>query len=186
MDETIIFGRQSVIDLTQAVTEYFKGKTDKCGYPYIAHCLIVAQYSADLARQYYGKDNTFMQYIAYIVGLCHDCYEDLDQSQIEKINKIIIDQIPSRAGDIIHWIDLLTHDKDQSYSEYIEQLTKSKLATIVKAADSYHNSLSERYQYVVTKLDSVKIDKAIGNCERYKSRHKALIELLEHSVFVEP
>ena len=92
---------QQIIDLTCLITDAFKDKNDKCGYPYIIHCLSVANYSADLAATYFGEQNTSIQRLAYIVGLCHDCYEDLPSESIIQVNDLIVKLFPDHALDIV-------------------------------------------------------------------------------------
>lgn len=176
-----LFQDDAIVQLTALVNDCFAGKTDKGGYPYIVHCITVAQYSADLAAKYYSQDNESIQRYAYIVGLCHDCYEDLDDQRVVILNKLIEKLFPSRALDIGHWINLLTRRHDQSYDDYEFRLTKSKLATIVKAADTHHNSLSERYRYLFDKMTSTQIDRVTAQCVMYNERHERLIALLDKS-----
>ena len=180
---------QQIIDLTCLIADAFKDKKDKCGYPYIIHCLSVANYSADLAATYFGEQNTSIQRLAYIVGLCHDCYEDLPSESIIQVNDLIVKLFPDRALDIGHYINLLTRRHDQSNEDYLKQVTKSKIATVVKAADCFHNSLSERYGYLFKDMNSMEIDKVCGQCITYRARYDRLIELLQQSmtqpVFVE-
>ena len=65
--------------------------------------------------------------IAYL----HDVLEDTDASVDELRNMF--------STEIVDAVITLTRNKDDSYFEYIQKVSKSKLAKKVKAADLLHN-----------------------------------------------
>ena len=97
------------------------GQVDKGGVDYINHPLTVAS-------------NVGADVSAIIVALLHDVAEDsaktLDELQTE---------IPLTAEEL-RALKLLTHDAATPYLEYVERISRDKLAAKVKAADLRHNS----------------------------------------------
>ena len=65
------------------------------------------------------------------VAYLHDALEDTDASVDELRNMF--------STEIVDAVITLTRNKDDSYFEYIQKVSKSKLAKKVKAADLLHN-----------------------------------------------
>ena len=91
------------------------GQVDKSGRAYILHCVRVL----DLLKD---QDEA-----TQVLGLMHDTIED----------KLTMEQIDSFTNDydFIGDLELLTRIKDESYFDYIDRVSTSKRATIVKLAD---------------------------------------------------
>ena len=100
------------------------GQRDRSDRPYILHPVTVASY----------LDNETDQ----IVGLLHDTVEDTDLS---------VDIIRQEFGDeIADAVDILTHDKNVPYEDYIEKITTNPIAVRVKLADLKHNMQLDRIE----------------------------------------
>ena len=93
------------------------GQVDKAGKDYILHPMTVASY----------MDTDIEKTIAYL----HDVLEDTDVT-VDALRKIF-------PNEIVDTLITLTHKKDESYFEYIQRVSKSKLAKKVKVADLLHN-----------------------------------------------
>lgn len=93
------------------------GQVDRAGKDYILHPMTVASY----------MDTDIEKTIAYL----HDVLEDTDVT-VDALRKIF-------PNEIVDTLITLTHRKDESYFEYIQRVSKSKLAKKVKVADLLHN-----------------------------------------------
>ncbi len=93
------------------------GQVDKAGKDYILYPMTVAS----------CMDTDTEKAIAYL----HDVLEDTDASVDELRNMF--------STEIVDAVITLTRNKDDSYFEYIQKVSKSKLAKKVKAADLLHN-----------------------------------------------
>ena len=93
------------------------GQVDKAGKDYILHPMTVASY----------MDTDIEKTIAYL----HDVLEDTDVT-VDALRKIF-------PNEIVDTLITLTYRKDESYFEYIQRVSKSKLAKKVKVADLLHN-----------------------------------------------
>ena len=82
------------------------GQVDKAGKDYILHPMTVASY----------MDTDIEKTIAYL----HDVLEDTDVT-VDALRKIF-------PNEIVDTLIILTHRKDESYFEYIQRISKSKLA----------------------------------------------------------
>ena len=101
----------------QIAKKAYAGQVDKAGKDYILHPMTVA----------YCMDTDTEKAIAYL----HDVLEDTDASVDELRNMF--------STEIVDAVITLTRNKDDSYFEYIQKVSKSKLAKKVKAADLLHN-----------------------------------------------
>ena len=97
------------------------GQKDKGGKPYILHPLIVSM--------------NVKGYDEKIVALLHDVFEDTD-IKLEDVNFLTNTQREA--------LKLLTHNQDQSYTEYIKSLQQNPIAKAVKLSDLKHNSNLKR------------------------------------------
>lgn len=114
------------------------GQFDKSGIPYAHHPL-------HLAEQMEDEDST-------IVALLHDVVEDTKYS--------LKDVKGMGFGDnVIEALELLTHDPEVPYMEYIREISTNLLATKVKLADLEHNSDVSRLNHAPTETDLRRIKK---------------------------
>lgn len=114
----------------ELISEYFDGKVDKGGKPYIKHLHEVANKAHDLAQAAdYSIDDCWK---VYQVGLLHDIFEDTDCSERELI-EIGISQ------EVIEAIKAITRLNETYYFDFIKRVEKNKYAKIVKIADLEHN-----------------------------------------------
>ncbi len=103
-----------------------KGQTDKLGESYIDHPLRVSL--------------TFSDYKLKTVAVLHDVAEDTDI------------EIRDFSGDILTALDLLTHNKYESYHKYIRKLGNNRIATLVKLSDLEDNTDPDRLSKI-SKID---------------------------------
>lgn len=123
------------------------GQVDKAGKDYILHPMTVASY----------MDTDTEKAIAYL----HDVLEDTDVT-VDALRKIF-------PNEIVDTLITLTHRKDESYFEYIQRVSKSKLAKKVKVADLLHN------------LDITRIKEPTKqDYERLEKYKKAILYLTTH------
>ena len=99
------------------------GQLDKCGAPYIAHPLHVAEQMDDEAST--------------CVALLHDVVEDSDVT----LDDLARDFPP----EVVEGVRLMTHDPAVDYLEYVRAIKGNSLATKVKLADLAHNSDETRF-----------------------------------------
>lgn len=124
-----------------------RGQIDKAGVDYINHPLAVA---ANV-----GEDSS-----AIIVALLHDVAEDTP-STIDELKK----EIPL-TDDEAKALELLTHDDDTPYLDYVKKIKSNGLAAKVKAADLKHNSDLSRIKNPTPK--------DFARVEKYKAALKLL------------
>lgn len=123
------------------------GQVDKAGKDYILHPMTVASY----------MDTDIEKTIAYL----HDVLEDTDVT-VDELKNIF-------PNEIVDTLITLTHRKDESYFEYIQRVSKSKLAKKVKVADLLHN------------LDITRIKEPTKqDYERLEKYKKAILYLTTH------
>ena len=106
----------------QIAYEAHHGQTDKCGQPYIFHPYHLAE---QMGSEY-----------AVCVALLHDVLEDTDFPR-----SVLAAEFPE---EVMVAVDLLTHDENVPYLEYVEKLKSNPLAKAVKLADLTHNCDSTR------------------------------------------
>lgn len=106
------------------------GQKDKCGDPYILHPLHVMD-CVDTEDE-------------KVVAVLHDVVEDTAISLDWLIGKGL-NVVQSEA------LQLLTHEKDIPYKDYIKTLSQNKVAKNVKVADLMHN------------MDYVRINKSLSS-----------------------
>mgnify|MGYP000453163370 FL=1 len=123
------------------------GQVDKAGKDYILHPMTVASY----------MDTDIEKTIAYL----HDVLEDTDVT-VDALRKIF-------PNEIVDTLITLTHRKDESYFEYIQRVSTSKLAKKIKVADLLHN------------LDITRIKEPTKqDYERLEKYKKAILYLTTH------
>lgn len=131
----------------QIAKEAHAGQVDKAGKDYILHPITVASY----------MDTDVEKTIAYL----HDVLED---------TSVTVDELRNHfSNEIVDTVITLTHRKDESYFEYIQRISKSKLAKKIKAADLLHN------------LDITRIkEPSKQDYERLEKYKKAILYLATH------
>ena len=130
-------------DLTKKAMKYMyehqKNQYDKSGIAYVFHPFSVA-YNSEKEDE-------------CVIALLHDIVEDtsvtFEDLENEGFSNVIIDTLK-----------LLTHRENEDYFEYIDRISKNKLATKVKINDLIHNMQDGRLD-VVTEAD-------IERKEKYK------------------
>lgn len=106
-----------------------KGQRDKANKPYIFHPIKVALNVKGIKTK--------------AVALLHDVLEDSDIYDISDFSFLDNEQIEALL--------LLTHKSNQEYFEYINNIKKNKLATMVKLSDLKHNSNLNRLKIITQK-----------------------------------
>lgn len=99
------------------------GQLDKCGAPYIAHPLHVAEQMDDEAST--------------CVALLHDVVEDSDVT----LDGLACDFPP----EVVEGVRLMTHDPAVDYLDYVRAIKGNPVAEKVKLADLAHNSDQTRF-----------------------------------------
>lgn len=118
--------------------EAHRNQTDKSGLPYVFHPFHVAEQMPD-------EETT-------IVALLHDVIEDTAYT-IDDLRKM------GFSEEVLDALDLMTHDKNVPYMEYVAKISENEIARTVKLADLRHNS-------DLTRLDEID-DKARNRIEKY-------------------
>lgn len=114
------------------------GQVDKSGLPYAHHPLHLAEKMDD-------ENST-------VVALLHDVVEDTDYT--------IMDIKGMGFGvEVVRALELLTHDPEISYFDYIKAIVPSQLAKKVKLADLEHNSDVTRLKREPNEKDRRRLDK---------------------------
>ena len=132
----------------QTAAHYHAGQFDKGGKPYILHPLHLMNqllFDTQLAT----------------IAVLHDVVED---SNITILDLMTI----GMSGRVISALKLLTHNKNQSYEDYIEGICGNFDAIRVKRKDLEHNT-------AITRLKGIG-PKDIARMEKY---HKAFVRLTE-------
>lgn len=110
-----------------------KGQVDKGGSPYINHPVHVAESLCSETEQ--------------TVALLHDVIEDTPLTLDDLI-------IFGFSRDVVNAVDCLTKRQDESRSEYLKRVKRSRLATRVKLKDLEHNAdLPRLLSHRVTQKD---------------------------------
>lgn len=126
--------------------EAHKNQRDESGMPYVFHPF-------HLAEQMKDEKTT-------IVALLHDVVEDTD---------VTLDDIRNMGFDdeVVAAIELMTHDPNVPYMEYVSQIKKNPISKAVKLADLYHNS------------DITRLDEVTARDEERLKKYAEAIRLLE-------
>ncbi len=119
--------------------EAHKNQTDKSGMPYVFHPF-------HLAEQMKDEETT-------IAALLHDVVEDTDYT-IADLEKM------GFPANVLEALELLTHNDDTPYMEYVAKIKDNPIAKAVKLADLDHNS-------DLSRLDVVD-EKALKRREKYR------------------
>lgn len=127
----------------------FQDKADKQGRPYILHCLRV--------MNGVGDDPELQ-----VVAVLHDVVEDTDWDVLSLAAKLALTE---RQQVILY---LVTHDKEDSYDDYIRAIAFNEDAKRIKLADLKDNS-------DITRLKGLR-KKDFDRLEKY---HRAFVYLSE-------
>ena len=127
--------------------EAHKNQADKSGLPYVFHPFHVAEQMTD-------EKTT-------IVALLHDVIEDTSYT-LQDLRNLGFDE------DVLGALELMTHDKNVPYIDYVAKIKGNAIAKTVKLADLSHNS-------DLTRLDEVN-EAALNRVEKYKAAIKLLSE----------
>jgi len=99
----------------------FENKLDKGNKPYILHCF-------EVMRALRTNDEDLL-----CIAILHDCVEDKVCTMPDLYGEGFSPRVTTA-------VELLTHDKRDSYDIYIRKLSVSKDARLVKLSDLKHNS----------------------------------------------
>lgn len=145
---------KSLVECIVFIDDLFKNKIDKGGKPYVDHLRRVLFNFQTL--------NYFAPEYAEIAAYAHDLKEDIKEYwKVGNLLKIF----DKRTADLIC---LLTHEKNETYSEYIDKICNSK------NYHAYQIKLSDLKDNMdLTRLNNI-TDKDI---ERIKKYHKAYIQI---------
>ena len=127
--------------------EAHKNQADKSGLPYVFHPFHVAEQMTD-------EKTT-------IVALLHDVIEDTSYT-LQDLRNLGFDE------DVLGALELMTHDKNVPYMDYVAKIKGNAIAKTVKLADLSHNS-------DLTRLDEIN-EAALNRVEKYKAAIKLLSE----------
>ena len=120
--------------------EAHKEQVDKTGMPYVFHPFHLAEQMPDE--------------ISTVCALLHDVVEDTPIT-FEELEKM------GFPPSVIEVLNLLTHDENVSYEDYVKEIAKNPIAKCVKIADLRHNG-------DMTRMDKSEIDqKAILRAQKY-------------------
>jgi len=119
--------------------EAHKDQTDKSGLPYVFHPFHLAEQMPDEE--------------CVIVALLHDVMEDTGYG-ITDLAAL------GFSKPVLEALELMTHDSQVPYLEYVAALKHNRIARTVKLADLRHNS-------DLTRLNDIS-DKDIRRVEKYK------------------
>ena len=131
----------------QIAKKYHEGQTDKGGHPYMNHVYSVVD-GVELAEE---------KIIAYL----HDTIEDTAMTA----GKLRQHRVPEF---IITHVELLTHDKEEDYFDYVRRLTYFPFAKNVKLADLKNNMDTSRLREIT--------EEAKERVKKYKKAQKLLRE----------
>lgn len=114
--------RSQLSKAIELASRVFIDKVDKAGKPYILHCLRVMN-SVD------QNDEELM-----CIAVLHDVPEDCPDIKFDDLRAM------GFSPRVVDAVRLLTHDKNFSYDEYIQQVALNQDARKVKLADLRDNS----------------------------------------------
>lgn len=110
------------------------------GSSYYWHVKEVAD-AAEVIAIMNGIQNQDIIDIIWLVGLFHDVMEDCDAAGVDKMKAFIQNNIhPDYQVRVSQYQNALTHDKSQTYSDYMKTIMgESSVVRIVKLADMENN-----------------------------------------------
>ncbi len=133
------------------------GHTDKLGAPYILHPLRLLQ-KMDTPE-------------ARIVAVLHDVIEDSDTT-LEDLRQAGFVQ------EVLAGVECLTHERSESYTDYVVRCRANPIARQVKLADLQDNSQLDR-----SIMRPHKFDKDRNRLARYVLSYKFLSDQIEEDIY---
>ena len=121
----------------EIVTTLFEHDKDKGGMPYMLHIIYVYKHVNSIEEK--------------VIALLHDVIEDTDYTY-DDLRKLGFNK------QIISALELMTHDDNVPYMEYVAAIKTNPIARAVKIADLRHNSDLSRID-VVTPRDMERAEK---------------------------
>lgn len=151
--------KKSLLQIAYEIAhEAFANKVDKSGSPYINHIYIVAEPFTRGEMEYNDKiHNKDLE----IVAVLHNLLEDCEDWSIERLRDLGFSEA------VLNALIAITRTNNESYSDYIERVSKNNYATQVKIADLEHNM-------DITRLNSQLTSDDVKRIEKY---HKAYLYL---------
>lgn len=110
-------------DYSRAVSFAYQahfGQQRRDGSPYSNHPLRVADSLNDDYGPFLGQ-----------IGALHDVIEDCAE--------IFKSRLETEFPEILEYLEILTHSKDESYNEYIDRVSKNEITRLVKIYDILDN-----------------------------------------------
>ena len=154
-------------DIAKRLAEFYhKDQVDIGGHPYIEHVKYVSDHISDYFKD---GDNLNKYYIAIIAGYLHDIMEDCNVSA----NVLSSEGISKKVIDVLK---ILTHDKSISYKDYIINISKNEIATLVKLSDLSNNMDIRRLK----KLDN----NTIRRLKKYFYSYKFLLGEISEEKYI--
>lgn len=142
--------KKSLLQIAYEIAhEAFANKVDKGGYPYLNHIDIVAE---PFTRGEMEFNNKFHNKDLEIVAVLHDLLENCEDWSIERLKNL------GFSEDVLEALIAITKTKEESYSDYIERVSKNDYAIQVKIADLEHNMDITRLK-TLTSTDIKRISK---------------------------
>mgnify|MGYP003442121094 FL=1 len=141
-------------DVYRLVSMAHRGQLDKGEQPYIQHLVRVSQAQPNLRLQ--------------LIALAHDIIEDTETSR-EELYDVGFDFID------IEVIRTLTKNKDESYDDYIDRVSKNIDAISIKMADLKDNMN-------ITRLKDLVPEKIIPSLIKYAQAYRKLQSIIGNSV----
>ncbi len=147
----------TIDDALDLVVRYFRGISDKDGEPYVMHCIRVMM----------GVNGLHAQQVA----LMHDLVED---------TQVTFDDLRQRgfADEVVQAIELVTHQPDVSYAEYVVRLKENELARQVKISDLRDNSSLDRVLYRENRVDT-----DLNRIQRYVLSYQFLNDRIDEASY---
>lgn len=142
-------------------------QTDKSGEPYILHALAVMNGAMEIYDGL-GTDGSFRADVI-CAAVLHDVVEDFEGDAIHRgaLNSRLYRDFSGRT---VSAIDALTHQRHETYDDYIGRVERDWIARIVKIADLTHNMDPRR-------LPSGEITQV--DFDRWDKYRRALVRLRE-------
>lgn len=131
--------------------DFHKGQKDKAGRDYILHPMWVMADVEGIKCK--------------IAAILHDILEDTDCDE-DELRHYDIDE------EVIEAVKTLTKNKNEKYFDYIERVSKNKIALKVKLSDLRHNMNLNRLNEVT--------DKDLKRAEKYKKAYEYLSNICEY------
>lgn len=151
--------KKSLLQIAYEIAhEAFANKADKGGSPYINHICVVAEPFTKGEMEFNDKiHNKDLE----IVAVLHDLLENCKEWSIERLRDLGFSEA------VLEALIAITKTNNESYSDYIERVSKNNYATQVKIADLEHNM-------DITRLNSQLTSDDVKRIEKY---HKAYLYL---------